>query len=632
MRERWIQGRDGLKNGVKRPTIFDIPATTADLTRPSLELHGLKDVEIVGIGKPRLIFANTRSHGIEISGCERLAIDNLYLDYDFKADFSAVAGAPDGFQVSPYGSSFYEAAGTYKTDSFGEVVVLSPIKPGNVNTISPADLRDFARSVRSAFMFKFGIQSPGTPALPGPKYYLDPSDGARLPNHRANMWAFDAGITHTTGSTNRFVSPKFSNLEPRETITLAKMRYGYGHAVYVRDFRQDLTNFRYLVAPNSDITLSGIRLYHYPQMGFVFQGGSRIKVAGIEITPAEGEHHSGRADAFHVQGVSDFEFTANTMRGQGDDGLNIRGLTVPINSMERATCVDADNIVRQVLKLNYPSGNLDAGLVRVGDSVVLASSQLMPLVSGRVESVQLNNLNRPSSARIVFGDPCDSTCIDRVIAAGNDGKGESPYPVVLFNMTRSGSRYYVHGGNRFEYSATRAMLLQSPNGVVQDSIVTSLSGTGIRLQAEANPHGFTGPGASNVVVRRNSIAKVDFDDVNFPVYNGGITVGLTDDESSVAPTDPASNFPLIQNILVQDNELQGLGRAAVTVSRAENVELSWSDPAKVWISDCFLAGHLKGPQWGVTDTIYKPTIGVRKAANVQIRLTSQQVRQCGTMP
>lgn len=45
---------------------------------------------------------------------------------------------------------------------------------------------------------------------------------------------------------------------------------------------------------------------------------------------------------------------------------------------------------------------------------------------------------------------------------------------MLFNMSRSGARYYIHSRNRFQYSAARGMVIQAPHGVIEDNLVTAV--------------------------------------------------------------------------------------------------------------------------------------------------------------
>lgn len=611
---------------------FEAPSTKEELTGvvPSIALYGLRDVEIKGVGSPLMKFSNTRSSGVEIHDSQRLTIKNISFTYNFSVDFSKelkLYDLEEDFTVSPYGTSFFD--GRITSDE-GTFELISPQVEGATN---------LAKDFRAGFYFTFNSnKSPfRIPIAEQPNYFLSPQTPGATTGFRADMFVFDkepVTKTSTTQQTYSYEQLRGTGMSGT-TITIGKQRSKYLQAIFLRDVIFDSVTKKYEFRPNSDINFEDLKIFKYPQMGIVSHGGSRFRLHNVKIVPGENDNHSGRADAIHLAGTTDIELEGNTIRGQGDDGLNIRGFSATIFDLESShQCTLANNVNQQALKVDFRRfnrernqmelPNLDSTLFRPGDNVMLVSNGFSPLVNGRIESVSVDVKGRPITARIVFGTQCGASCICGVLAAAREGRGGVEHAAVLFNMTRSGARYYVHGRNKFQFSASRGVLLQAPHGVFEDNFMTGLPGSGIRIQAENNAAGVAGPGAVNVVVRRNKIQNVNFDRSSYPLYQGAISIGSLDDPSGL------TSFPLVQRVIVQDNEIKGVGHAAVAVSQARQIELSWtnSDPSKIWIAGCYRAGKLSAPDWGGVET---PTIGIRNSASVSKSLAAHQVAGCGIL-
>ena len=114
--------------------------------------------------------------------------------------------------------------------------------------------------------------------------------------------------------------------------------------------------------------------------------------------------------------------------------------------------------------------------------------------------------------------------------------------------------------NKFQFSAGRGALLQSPHGVFEDNILTGLSDSAIRFQAKNDSGGIEGPGPTNAVARRNIIHEVGFDRSLYHLFNGAITVGLLDSYSPIF-----ENGPIHDSILEWSRRFDGSSLRSVYV-------------------------------------------------------------------
>lgn len=110
------------------------------------------------------------------------------------------------------------------------------------------------------------------------------------------------------------------------------------------------------------------------------------------------------------------ELDGNVVRGQGDDGLNLRGATSFVASLTAESCRASSGQLLQELTVAFGTTNQDSLLFGVGDDVVVASSKMAPLVNGRIESLVLDERSMPVAARIVLGPSCDRACLTGIIA------------------------------------------------------------------------------------------------------------------------------------------------------------------------------------------------------------------------
>lgn len=605
---------------------FRNPATAASVKAPSIKLRGLRNVTIEGerLNRPKIIFSNPMGAGIEIHDSQRLTLRDLEFDYDYAANFNDFLDPlkPGWFRRIPYETSFYEAQ---VTDDQGEFELLHPTPRDGLET-----------NFRAGFQFWFDATKLTMPYPGAPHYFV--RGGATDPV-KADMVVFGKGLDEnnngrleddeqafTPGSaTYHYRHPSIRKFTAGTTITLGKRRDGYMQAIYVRD----VADPDYELRGNEDLIFERIRLVRYPQMGFVFQGGKRVRLAEVVIEPDEGQNHSGRADALHLQGVSDLELEANRISGQGDDGLNIRGVTSFATSLAYSTCQSGTTSFPTV-KIGLDKDTVDSALFNDGDEVALVNNQGVPLLSGLLTNVVRDRaVKRPSEATIELTN-CNQACLVEIQRIISRSQFSSADPVALFNLSRSGARYYVHGTNRFQFSASRGLLINSPHGIIEDSVVMSLPGGGMRLQAENNAAGITGPGAINVVARRNLIKNVGYDVSVHPLYAGAIGVGTPDGGATTLPAnDVGLESPLVQRIILQDNEISGAGQAAVVISRAARVEATWSDPTKVYLSKCFQTQSLTPGHWGSTTSPYKVPVAVRNATSVRFYLEPSQYVNCG---
>lgn len=189
--------------------VFEVPTETT-IGDPSVVLHNLKDVEIIGVGSPSLIFSNTKAPALEIHGSERVLIKRLTLDYDFSADFRDALPVDLGFKVSPYGASFYDAR---------------VVAPGVAQVVTPLPALNLDHDIWSAFLFDFDpattlVRTPGAS-----KYYLPVLEDGDVSGYFAEMVVFgDRGdptgagqpqLSPTPGFRSRYSSPKLAEFPGR---------------------------------------------------------------------------------------------------------------------------------------------------------------------------------------------------------------------------------------------------------------------------------------------------------------------------------------------------------------------------------------------------------------------------------
>ena len=298
---------------------------------------------------------------------------------------------------------------------------------------------------------------------------------------------------------------------------------------------------------NEDIFVRSLKIHSYPQMGIVVSGARGVRIEENSIEPREGRMISGRADGIHIAGAQgDIIIENNLVSGQGDDGLNIHGNAYSVSPLSS----DGDLILE---------GPFD---IAVGDRLALLSNGNRPLYSAIVKSVS----KHPKGQNVdIDWAACDTSCQKTLFPKSDfqvlPGRFDPKRIGLAFNLTLSSSRYLIKG-NTFTNSGARGMIIEAPNGSVLSNNIRNVAGSAIAMTV-TNSHFLSGPGPLNVRVVGSKIFNAAFSKVEprFPLQ-GAI---------SVMTQSGAFNYPLLQQIVIRDNNVNRVGRAFASVERGKDI-------------------------------------------------------------
>lgn len=473
-----------------------------------ISLAGLRDFELTGAsdGTTRLVFTDPKHNGIAVENSQRIRVSHLTLDYRYPESFGQIAYAAKAI--------------------------------GNRRIEIPA-LED-AEKIGAVFSY-------------------DPATGAYFkPGAVASHISFEVGKkpTPVTSTPHVFEHGAFARLTPGERLIVFHSRVGFQNAV------------RAVGKENADITFEALTVQSYPQMGITAAGFRGLHLKNNRVVPRAGAKISGRADAYHVNGmVGDVIIEGNEARGQGDDGLNVRG---------------TDLSLRKPFDPTSPSVTIEEAwdaFTEPGDLVVLQTNGNEPLALVRV-------VRRTGLVLELDWGSCDVACRRGIAGklAGTLDADDAGQAAIAFNLSRASTRALVLN-NRFSFSAGRGTLVQSPNVVVRRNEYRAVAGAGVLATVE-NAAFNDGPGPTNVAIVGNSLENVGLrKDSGHPQRNGAIAIACSREEA-LGEGELLSGFaPVAFRVLVRGNSIQGRGYAGVLATFAREVEVSAntiSDSALSW--------------------------------------------------
>lgn len=292
-----------------------------------------------------------------------------------------------------------------------------------------------------------------------------------------------------TGSSARFTSGRSTCVSQLSALV--------GRRVLVRHIIMASHAFDCINCRN--VTVEGLRVTSAPGMAFVFEnGGSDLTLRNSSVAPAcapncETAEPSVTSDAAHFAGVgSNVDIEGNDFGWNGDDSLNVTGLTIPATLEASGPSpwlrIDPQWAARvSQLSLGCKVLIYDQGLTLQGSSTVLGVDEN----NGRV--------------RLATMPPAMSE-------------------VVLARTDRMPAHVIVRG-NHFHDHRARGILMGGSDSTITDNVIERVTMEAILVDADVGQW-YEGPGAQHVVISANQIANVNRhpDITNYPA---AISAGVT---------------------------------------------------------------------------------------------------------
>jgi hypothetical protein len=304
-----------------------------------------------------------------------------------------------------------------------------------------------------------------------------------------------------------------------------------------------------------DITLDHVGLQNLIGSDFTYTQGRGLHVDALTLARARGQPVSAVGGGSLITNVSgDIVIENSTIGYQSDDALDIN------TTISRYTpAIVADNTpmntftfdVTTPTRLPWPPYNL----ARTGDRIGIFDNQLR--FRGAATVLVASYAPDGSSATLSLDRPIEADLARAGFIAGDLG-------------TSAGARYLVRN-NRFEFNRARALLLQTPYGLVWGN--TFVGQTLKQVYMLASQYWGEGAGAQEVVIGNNL-----FDAAGHDYLSGFFALDLMAEaanfpnfQDEVAGTTSAAP-PINQDVLVVGNTfLTDRPQALVNVSSASNV-------------------------------------------------------------
>jgi hypothetical protein len=274
-----------------------------------------------------------------------------------------------------------------------------------------------------------------------------------------------------------FTSPLFKTLKDGQYVAVKFAYYG-NRAVYIRDSYKGMSE---------DVILDGIHIGSIGGIGILIKTRGRgIAIQNSSISADAGRPYSTDYDGIHVVAAGgDVLIRGNSIAHTGDDQINLR------------------SIIHKVTPTGTDGATLtnDARLIRVGDEVAFFNK------GGEYLGRRVVNSAPPigNSDTVTFG------------FAPGEPFNEAAYARVV-NLTL---RRFAVVNNTMTDSAGRGMLIQIPNGVIQNNVIRGLPRTAIRMLTSFDPW-LEGAGAINVRITGNT-----FDSGGGEIGSGFVTGIIT---------------------------------------------------------------------------------------------------------
>jgi hypothetical protein len=325
-----------------------------------------------------------------------------------------------------------------------------------------------------------------------------------------------------------YTSAAFKNLTPGRSFAVFHHWYG-GVAVKIDGSPGP--------GQTEDIVLDALSIHSAPGMGILAYGmkrGLAILNSTIAPKPESPSPVSTNYDGIHVLlGGGDILIANNHISGQGDDGINLNNPVHPIVS------VSGDG--RTMVMSKY-SRFISAGdsLAFFGNGRYLGQAQVV------ASPKAMGGLNYQLS-------------LSQAVPGVNTSS-------VARDITLIASRFFV-GGNTIERCHCHGMLVQLPNGLVQENTFRELSYNALRLLTDIGSWN-EGVGAINVIVNKNTISDTGVDSSLGPMPWAAISA-YGGARGGVVAAEPVNRF-----IDISDNTISDAQQACITVASSISVTVT----------------------------------------------------------
>jgi len=281
------------------------------------------------------------------------------------------------------------------------------------------------------------------------------------------------------------------------------------------------------ITKSSNITCENIIMYAARALQFVInKTEGAIHMAGIQVKrkPATNRLLSGYRDGFHCKDNKIGPIIENCyIEGICDDAINLHAMYLFVTATASATQFTMDN-----------ADNLE-----IGDIL-----QFSNLNTGEV-------LGQAAIASKSGNEITTASAVNGVVA----GTPKTNSATSVINLSKSNSDFIIRN-NHFAGQRRYAMLIRSPNGLIENNIVEKTGG-GIILTNEVATF-FEGPVPSNIIIKNNSVTNTR----RWPIWL---------DSKSYAAVETRS----LKNIVLENNTFGPSrdGKPAAVFHDVENLEL-----------------------------------------------------------
>lgn len=292
-----------------------------------------------------------------------------------------------------------------------------------------------------------------------------------------------------------------------------------------------------LVKESDNISLINVKIHNQPGMGVVGHRSHNIMMDNLQVIPRPGSVMSTNTDATHFTSCTGkISLQSCKFAGQGDDCTNIHNYyysIYPLAGKTKSVEIAIEQADLHALSLDFPN---------VGDTLLLANRYtLEPIDQFRVVNFDTSRADW------------------RVTVELNKAFTYDKDQYFMTNITRRPSVEIVN--NTVRSHLARAYLIKSKNVVIRGNTIQQSSGTAIQLGAELNWRE-SGP-VENVLIEDNYI------------INSGYGQGTQDGTAINVDVSSVTSKPafLNKNIIIRNNIIQAVGKRAIYVRGAKNVQI-----------------------------------------------------------
>lgn len=457
-----------------------------------------------------LTLTDPTRQGLLLSQSQRIEIRNLTIQYDYPTEY-----------VSP---AFWGRVESFKQNNSTSIRVVrfqGPALPPD-----PESLYLFASFDSSQSDWTNKFNGVARAFLCGPKTAGEAGCASGL-----NTFLTPTGADGTILPKGVYYSAAIKNFDVGESVISLQKRNGYRTTIAINGLS------------SQDIILNRVNILSSPSMAIRAFGGRGLWIKNCKIQRDPSNPKTGmvsaRADGIHIAGLSgDVILQNNVVTDQGDDGLNIRGLEIGIESYKTATST-----------IHLENHGEKLAIMEVGDILALVRDDMT--VVGFVSIVSR------SGATAVVKDYGPS---NGVLAAIGQPAARA------FVVTKSSQRYLIQN-NTFRNNHGRGMVLHAPNGRVTGNTTQNNAYSGIFLSV--NTLAFQeGPGPTNSIVDHNTL-----DHTNNPkkigTYAPAALMAFVESRPGLA-----RSLPYLGRIKVNDNVFRNVRGPAIGVANTQGLKFS----------------------------------------------------------